>query len=327
MTLINSFNDNTVNTTNSRFNIKLNDNNKSESASVTTINKDEFKFRSNSTHQVDLDTLPGKFSQIEKEYSQSTGIKIKDSSKDVKGVTGYDFVKNHLQPYDLTTSNYNTGKEEELMQKVQDLAKEKKLNGEKIQPEDLYRLSLELNDGDRFKALVTVHDALKMTGRGEQMGSEFTTEKSMKNKVGEEFFNNYVAKHGGNYNPDMANEMGEAFLAENFARMGSPDDYTGKYYHMFGTAAGALVGGLARTATYLHAFGCNSKTNMDNKQNEVREFYGDNVVGDTLGWLARPAVLIASGFGTFYGQYTTENTDKWNADKTGVKIGDQLGSN
>ncbi len=70
----------------------------------------------------------------------------------------------------------------------------------------------------------------------------------------------------------MADKMGEAFMAENFAMMGNYDDYTGNYYHMFGTAASSVSGTMANVATYGHA----SLVNFGSVKGNFDEVYGTN---------------------------------------------------
>lgn len=277
-------------------------------------------FVASQSRVVDLDALPQKFVQVESEYTKTHGKAVTDSSSQV---SSYDFLKNHLQPYDILDSKYRTGKEADLMKQVQAQIKQNEGTGKKIEPEDLYKMALELNDGDRFKALVTVQDALKMTGRAEQVGTNSARE--MKELVGEEFFNNYVQKNGGTYKPDMANKMGEAFMQKNFKPIGSFSDFTGRYYHMFGTAAGSASGPLGNIATVAHAAQINFKGNLDQNHKTLGQDYwnGVPVMEQFSKYVVTPVISMFAG-GHFYGEYTTVGHHKWDADKTGMAISREL---
>lgn len=277
-----------------------------------------------SNGRVDKEKLPEAFAQAETEYIQKTGKHITDSSKDV---STYDFLTNHLQPYDIMDSKYRSGKEKEFMAGVQQLVNQNNGTRKKIAPEDLYRIALEVNDGDRFKALLTVQDSLKMTGRAYEVGTAFGTEEiHIKDMVGEEFFNNYVKNHGGEYKPEMANKMGEAFLSENLAPMGNYDDFTGNYYHMFGTAAGSVSGEIADAATLGHA----ALKNFASVKGHFDDVYGTNetknVVGRTIKDVGSSMSAVLTG-GFFWGEYTTGNPEKWGADLSGLNIAARLKSN
>lgn len=269
---------------------------------------------------VDLKALPEQFSKIESDYCARHNKAVTDSSD---AVSSFDFLNNHLKPYDILESKYRTGKEYDLMTEVQTLAQENKKTGKKIGPDDLYRLSLELNDGDRFKALVTVQDALKMTGRASQVGTE--SAQDMKKLVGEDFFNDYVKKNGGKYSPDMANKMGEAYLTKNFKPIGSYSDFTGRYYHMFGTASASTSGFLGDVATVTHAAQRNFKGNLEANHKYLRQDYwnGVPIMEQFSKYIVTPVISVFAG-GHFYGEYTTVGHDKWGADKTGMSIAHHL---
>lgn len=274
--------------------------------------------------RVDQSKLPEAFAKVEADYTTQTGKPVTDSSADV---STYDLLKNHMQPYDIMESKYRTGKEKAFMSGVQQLAKENKATNTKIMPEDLYRIALEVNDGDRFKALVTVHDSLKMTGRAYEVGTAHSGEDThIKDMVGEDFFNNYINTQGGTYKPEMADKMGEAFMAQNFAIMGNVDDYTGNYYHMFGTAASSVSGEMADLATYGHA----SLVNFGSVKGHFDEVYGTNesqnkVIRTVKDVGSSMSAVLTGGF--FWGRYTTERPDKWSSDKTGLAIADRLKAN
>lgn len=270
------------------------------------------------TKQVDLASLPEKFKQAERDYVAASGQQVTNGTTDV---SSWRFLRDHLQPYDTESSKFRTGKEAALMAKVRALATQRyKNNGPRIQPEDLYRLSLEVNGGDRLKALTTVHDALKDTGRGYQTGAGHS-EKTMRGLVGDRFFDRHL--NGQKWTPKKSNAMGEAFLRRVLAPIGNETDQTGKYYHMFGTASGSLIGGWGRVSPRIHAHMVNNKTVMDKLEKQTRDYYGDNMFGSFMAAASRPVGAIASGLGS-WGEYTIVHKDKWSADKTGVDIGKAL---
>ena len=82
-----------------------------------------------------------------------------------EGVSPWRLLREHLQPYAMDESPYGTGLENQLLARARRARRKGRLG-----PADLYRLSLELNQGNRLNALLTVHDAIKKTGRGLQVG-------------------------------------------------------------------------------------------------------------------------------------------------------------
>lgn len=270
---------------------------------------------------VDTSKLPDEFVNVESEYRKRTGKPVIDGSEDI---STYDLLTNHLQPYDIMDSKYRTHKEKDLMAAVQKEASENKVTGKKMTPTDLYRLSLDINEGNRFKALLTVQDALKMTGRSMEVGTAFEgNDVHIKDMVGEEFFNAYVKAHGGQYKPEMGDKMGEEFLSRNFAPIGPALDFTGKYYHLFGTATAATSGMIGDMATYGHA----SLVNFASVKGDFDRVYGTketkNSIARTVKDVGSSMSAVLTG-GFFWGRYTTEQQDKWEADKTGLNIANRL---
>jgi hypothetical protein len=274
--------------------------------------------------QVDLDELPEAFRAVEEDYARQRGPVV-DGTEHVNGVR---LVQDHLMPYANDASPFYTGLDAQFMARV----REEAARGGPLGPADLYRISLEVNGqqmdelgfgptGDRFRSLVTVHDALKATGRALQVGR--ATEQDMRALVGDAFFDDYVRDLGRPYSVNDANRLGEAFLAETLQPIGNGQDYTGRYYHMFGSAVASLNGRLTGLTPGIHARMVNIQSVKRDLQEQTRDYYGDGLLGDFLVAAAGPVGAVASGFGSF-GEYTIVHHHKAAADEAGVDIGAAL---
>ena len=219
-------------------------------------------------NNVNLAKLPVLFKKVEQNYNNTHKTKV-TVDKDIS-TTGMVF--GHLGDYKILELGYRTHKENKLMEDVRKLSSIKAKSGKKVEPQDIYKISLELNKGDRIKALITAQDALKMTGWAREIGSVYDDKVGIEKLVGEKFFNNYVKKHGGEFNESMADKMGEAYLASVLTPIKDNKDFAGKYYHLFGTAAAGSTGKFGETATNIYGkilvpirefFGLNKSNNKN----------------------------------------------------------------
>ena len=213
---------------------------------------------------VNLKNLPNLFVQTEKNYEKKFNDEVTTSL-----FNSYEF-SNILSKYNL---HMLRDQEDDLMKKVRE--QREKQPDRKLEPQDLYGMALELCDGNRIKAIITVHNAIKMTGRAEEAESSEHEIFGIKNLVGDKFYTQYVKEHGGKYDQDMASDMGEAYLSETLAPINGEKDYTGNYYHMFGTMAVRETGVIGTLSTYVHALSVKLKAYKNGTNSEYTKWEAD----------------------------------------------------
>jgi len=195
--------------------------------------------------KVDLKVLPKKFLKVEKNYERT---KAEVVSKNFSGSESAKMVWN-LSQYDLMVVSAEKTKHQEKDFLEDDLMRKLRKRQGMVAPEEIYADALELTEGDRFKAMLLAHNALRLTGRANQTSTSNYPEIDIKNMVGKKFFNEYIKQH-----PDAnANQIGEAYLSQKLQPMtDDKKDTTGKYYHLFGTMAATETGDLGKTSVELH---------------------------------------------------------------------------
>jgi hypothetical protein len=266
---------------------------------------------------VDLEGLPAAFLAVEQEYLARGG----SLRAGTEGIGSARLLRDHLIPYANDDSTFYTGLEEAFMERVRLAAPLD--SGVRLDPADLYRIGLEVTGGDRMAALLTAHDALKRVGRAAQVGR--VGPEQVRPLVGG-FYDDYVASRGGydfrggdfSLSRDT-NALGEAYLSQILQPIGTPMDYTGRYYHLFGTAAANLVGGLGEIAHVVHGRQVNFKRGLVGQLRQARKQEG---FWDTFyGYTAIPGVGLLGllGFGTY-----TDVDPKYQADLAGAAVGDAL---
>ena len=96
-------------------------------------------------NNVNLAKLPVLFKKVEQNYNNTHKTKV-TVDKDIS-TTGMVF--GHLGDYKILELGYRTHKENKLMEDVRKLSSIKAKSGKKVEPQDIYKISLELNKGDR----------------------------------------------------------------------------------------------------------------------------------------------------------------------------------
>ena len=213
-------------------------------------------FNGNTTY-VNLNNVPRDLKTVEREYTARTGNEITGTGKDYSFFDALDVLVSHEYLNSTTNSAYRTHKEDELMQAM---VRQYKETGQQLGPADIYRISLDLNNGNREQALLTAEDAIKYTGRTFKTGAFKDPEAKIVNMVGKEYFedfveneiglekpaegfdyyqtlNNYNQEHGSDKMKNDFGEIGRKLLGEILQPIGNGQDSAGRYYHMFGTAA------------------------------------------------------------------------------------------
>ena len=124
----------------------------------------------------------------------------------------------------IAGANY-TGKEFQLLKSIEG---QRQQSGKKVSPGDVYKLSLEANGGDKFKAMLTAHNMLRAQARG-----------------GESQLNSQVPK-GDRAHGSFGYGSNTNFFKENLQEIRGGGDESGAWYHMFGTSTAAMkLGGAA----------------------------------------------------------------------------------
>jgi hypothetical protein len=256
----------------------------------------------------------------------------------MKFLADYTDLKN--PPEDM--KEFVTGHEETLATSIAD---DHNRTGQKLEPDDIYRLSLDLNEGDRHKAMLTAQNTIRMLGRPEVSGM---TDQDVKNIIGEQFYNDTSTaieqKSGKKFTP--AGQIGEAYLKEHLAPIGKENDYTGKYYHLFGTATANTGGLISRAAPYGHAVIVDAARGVDQGQKYADDFRTkhniekDSLLGKATGFAGSVGGAVYGFFdGAYSGEFAgqreldyllcgiaggKERKDKWASDIAGSTISNHI---
>ncbi|MCE1245829.1 MAG: annexin [Firmicutes bacterium] len=194
-----------------------------ELGNVTGDRKLAAQMMKNDKPIIDQDKLLSDIDNVNNQY-KAKGGKLKDSSGERNGAL---LIAHLSTPGDGFSSqgvpaSNETGKEFKLYQAIQ---KESQTSGKKLNPADVYRLSLELNEGDKFNAMLTAHNTLRAAARG-----------------GDSYLGTQADRKEFKYGTYGASSDHE-FMKNNLQSISGGNDETGGWYHMFGTATAAMKTG------------------------------------------------------------------------------------